>query len=89
MIYIKDIVDFINIIDLYRFLLNVLLIMYDVISMNINMEFNELLSVVYDVYNNVNKSENCILYLDVKDFFFLIRCVLDYNYFEFDRKYYK
>lgn len=53
------------------------------------MEFDELLSVVYDVYNNVNKNEYCILYLDVKDFFFLFKCVLDNNYFEFDGKYYK
>lgn len=48
--YIKDIVDFINKIESFMLLFNVLLIIYDVISMYINMEFNEFFLLVYEVY---------------------------------------
>lgn len=35
------------------------------------------------------KTEYCIPHPDVKDLLFLLKCVLDNNYFEFDGKYYK
>lgn len=87
--YIKDTTDFINKIESQEFPPDVQLITYDVTSMYTNMEFDELLSAVHDAYNNANKNEYCIPHPDVKDLLFLLKCVLDNNYFEFDGKYYK
>lgn len=50
------------------------------------MEFDELLSVVKDAYNNDSQSELDITHPDVQDLFFLLKCILDnYMYFEYDR----
>lgn len=50
------------------------------------MEFDELLSVVKDAYNNDSQSELDIMHPDVQDLFFLLKCILDnYMYFEYDR----
>lgn len=50
------------------------------------MEFDELLSVVKDAYNNDSQSELDITHPDVQDLFFLLKCILDnYMCFEYDR----
>lgn len=50
------------------------------------MEFDELLSVVKDAYNNDSQSELDITHPDVQDLFFLLKCILDnYMYSEYDR----
>lgn len=50
------------------------------------MEFDELLSVVKDAYNNDSQSELDITHPDVQDLFFLLKCILyNYMYFEYDR----
>lgn len=50
------------------------------------MEFDELLSVVKDAYNNDSQSELDIAHPDVQDLFFLLKCIWDnYMYFEYDR----
>lgn len=40
---------------------------------------------LHDRYNNANKSEYCIYHPDDKDLLFLLKCVLDIKYFDFDR----
>lgn len=55
--------------------------------------YNSLL-ITYDVvvkieYTNADKSNLDIPHPDVGDLIFLLRCVLENNYFEFDGKYYE
>ena len=87
--YIKDTTDFINKIESLQLPTDALLITYDVTSMYTNMEFEELLNAVKHAYTNANKSNLDIQHPDVGDLIFLLRCVLENNYFEFDGKYYK
>ena len=54
-----------------------------------NMEFDELLSAAEDAYINADKSVNDIPYPEVSDLVFLIKTILENNYFEFTGKYYK
>lgn len=54
-----------------------------------NMEFEELLNAVELAYTKADKSNLDIPHPDVGDLIFLLRCVLENNYFEFDGKYYK
>ena len=87
--YIKDTTDFINKIESLTLPQNILLITYDVTSMYTNMEFSELLTAVEEAYRN-NEKEMCNLpYPDTNDLVFLIKTVLQNNFFEFNGKYYK
>ncbi|XP_062579196.1 uncharacterized protein LOC134241129 [Saccostrea cucullata] len=87
--YIKDTTDFINKIEGLELPTDALLITYDVTSMYTNMEFEEQLNAVRNAYNNADKSNSDIPYPDVDDLIFLLRCVLENNYFEFNGKFYK
>lgn len=87
--YIKDTTDFITKIESLTLPTNALLITYDVTSMYTNMEFNELLSSVNEAYTQANKTQLDIPYPNPEDLIFLLKCVLENNYFEFDGKYYK
>ncbi|XP_062592673.1 uncharacterized protein LOC134254146 [Saccostrea cucullata] len=87
--YIKDTTDFINRIETLKLPADVLMITYDVTSMYSNMEFDELLSAVNEAYQSANKPQRDIPYPDAEDLIFLLKCVLENNYFEFNGKYYK
>lgn len=87
--YIKDTADFINKIETLELPAEVLLITYDVTSMYTNMEFGELLSAVNETYKNANKPQIDIPYPETEDLIFLLKCVLENNYFEFNGKYFK
>lgn len=50
------------------------------------MEFDEFFSAEHDSYHNASKHEYCIPHSNVKDLLFLLKCVLDRNYPEFDGK---
>ncbi|XP_061192282.1 uncharacterized protein LOC133200513 [Saccostrea echinata] len=84
--YIKDTTDFINKIETFKLPDDVLLITYDVTSMYTNMEFDELLSAVNEAYQSANKPQREIPYPNAEDLIFLLKCVLENNYFEFNGK---
>lgn len=53
------------------------------------MEFDELLSAVEEAYKNNQRDVSDLPYPDVSDLLFLVKCILENNYFEFNGKYYK
>ena len=87
--YIKDTTDFINKIESLCLPQNIILVTYDVTSMYTNMEFPELLSAVEEAYKTSIKPDKDLPYPDVSDLVFLIKTILENNYFEFNGKYYK
>ena len=54
-----------------------------------NMEFTELISAVDEAYKTSIKNDLSLPYPDASDLVFLIKTVLENNYFEFNGKYYK
>ena len=53
------------------------------------MEFDELINAVYETYKCATKPQTDIPYPDAEDLIFLLKCVLENNYFEFNGNYYK
>ena len=87
--YIKDTTEFVIKIESLRPPPNALFVTYDITSMYTNMEFDELIIAVKDAYQNADKPAVGIPYPKVSDFVFLIKTILENNYFEFNGKYYK
>ncbi|KAK3109108.1 hypothetical protein FSP39_023246 [Pinctada imbricata] len=87
--YIKDTTDFIVKLESLRPPPEVLFVTYDITSMYTNMEFDELITAVKEAYQNADKPVADIPYPKVSDFVFLIKTILENNYFEFNGKYYK
>lgn len=51
------------------------------------MEFDALINAVYETYKCATKPQSDIPYPDAEDLIFLLKCVLENNYIEFNGKY--
>ena len=88
--YIKDTTDFVNKVESLKLKSDCLLITYDVTSMYTNMTFDELLDAVGRSYNpNLLQTQVELKCPTKENILYLLRLVLENNYFEFNGKHYR